>query len=413
MPQAIKLNTTDLSTAPTWWKSLAVVWTIVLVLGIGVLAGRILTSPGKSLSLLIDTDFLAILPQYHDPMLKETLAIIDAQRNRQLLLSVSFAHDYSATQRPTRLLEQLSQQLRDSGLFILPNAKEQFQQHKALSTALWNYRQQLFSGDDLSLLQNNQRRGEIMITQKAMEQLYGFSNPDEALLRDDPLFLFQRYLQSALSAGAKNLTMQGDWLSKANQQRQYYLRPLTLNQSAFDSNYQQAVKQFLADLNTAVTPQQGELSAVGAVIFAEQGFSQSKRELSTVGLGGLLGIVLLLLLVFRSTVPLLLLVSALSVSLAFALSIALWWFGHLHIFALLFSAAIIGISADYGFHFLTDVYAAEKPNNHRAATVRRIFSGLTLGMLSSVLAYALFAWGGFAVLSQVAVLALLGLPSMY
>lgn len=400
-------------TAPTWWKVLAILWMVLLLVGTGTLVGRVIGNSDNTSSSLINTDLLAVLPQYQDPTLKETLAVIDQQRNRQLLLSVSFVNGSANTQPPTELLKQLSQQLRNSSLFTLPSTQVQLQQNKALFAKLWDYRQQLLSREDLAILQDKQRRGDTVLTEKALMQLYGFNGLDETLLREDPLFLFQRYIQSTLPVRANHLTLQGDWLSKPYQQRQYYLLPLTLKQSAFDSDYQQAVKQFLAELSTAVTAQQGELSAVGAVVFAEQGFSQSKREISTVGLGGLLGIVLLLLWTFRSIVPLLLLLSALGASLAFALSVALWWFGSLHIFSLLFSAAIIGISIDYGFHFLTDTYLTTSTDNHPFSTIRRIFSGLTLGLLSSVLAYALFAWTGFIVLSQVAVLAMIGLPSMY
>lgn len=392
----------------------AIVWAMLLLLGAGALAVRALPASKSGGQALIDTDLLAILPHYQDKTLRAIQNATDKHRNRQLLIAVSFplltassATGVVSSQSSAELLQSLAQQLQDSGLFQLPDAEVQLRQHRDLSAALWDYRGQLLSPQDSERLQ----RGETQaVIDSAMTQLYGFTAVDEDLLRDDPLFLFQRYLQTALSAEMQSFSLHGRWLGKRYQQRQYYLLPLSLKQSAFDSDYQQAVKQILTTLQRQTAEKQGELSAVGAVIFAEQGFSQSKNELSTVGLGGLLGIVALLLLAFRSALPLLWLLSALAASLTMALSVALWWFGSLHIFALLFSAAIVGISADYGFHFFTDVY---QHRGCRRQTIGRIFTGLTLGLLSSMTAYALFAWGGFAVLSQVAVLALVGLPSMY
>ncbi|PIE45714.1 MAG: hypothetical protein CSA44_01830 [Gammaproteobacteria bacterium] len=348
----------------------------------------------------IDTDFNHILPQAENTNVRQALTTINNRQNRQLLVAVRLTTTPDK-QTLNRIAGVFSNQL-----FILPNQQPNDKIMTKWYQQLLPYRHQLLSQQDRNDLKNHR---ESTVIKRAQRQLYGFAGINQSQFINDPLFLFQRFFIQTLPQ-ISDVRFQGNWVVGKYAGQIVAILPLALTQSAFDIHYQQQVKQTIAEAQHTAEQHNGKLTAVGAIVFAEQGFSQSKREISSVGFGGILGIVLLLLYAFRSLRPLLLLISALGLSLALSLQLTLLVFGSLHIVALLFSAAIVGISIDYGFHFLTDYY---QHNDDAKTSIKRIFPGLTLGLCSSVLAYTLFAFSGLQLLKQVAALAIFGLPSMY
>lgn len=352
----------------------------------------------------INTDIMAVLPKYQQADAAASVAKSEQIRNRQLLLAFKFNQAVEP-----QWLNSLSQALSQNPVLKLNDDSKTVDEFMALGKSLFQYRQQLLSQNDAQILAMN--AGNEQIVANAREQIYGFGRVDAASLKSDPLFLYKNYLQSFAPDFLAAFNQVGHFLEREHEGRYFYLLPLTLQQSAFDANVQATVKQVLNELSRKLKTHDGELLAVGSVIFAEEGFSQTKKEMSTVGLGGIIGIVVLLLLAFGSLLPLCWLLFTLGLSLLTGLHISLLAFGELHIFALLFSSAIIGVGADYGFHYYTDLYQSHKRDSQ--ATLAHILPSLSFGLISSVLAYALFLLLDFAVLAQVALLAIIGLPSMF
>ena len=138
----------------------------------------------------------------------------------------------------------------------------------------------------------------------------------------------------------------------------------------------------------------------------------AKKEISVIGLGSLVGLLLLVLLTFRSLRPLTLIVLTVVSGCIFALAITLAVFGFVHLFTLVFGASLIGVSVDYSFH-----YAAEDAFGGQDWTpdkgLRNIFAGITLGLLTSVLAYLALTVAPFPGLQQLALFSSAGLLGAY
>lgn len=371
----------------------AIIWAMILAINLICLATRLDSQA-------IDANLNSILPQAENAEVRQALKSINHNRNRQLLIAVRFAG-----QADEKLLDEIAQ-IFPKQKFTRIDTAAQSQAVADWYQQLQPYRQQLLSERDKNDLQNGR---DDSVVKRALAQLYGFAGVSPTQFARDPLFLFQRYFMQTLPQNA-GLSVQGNWLLSDYQGKSVAVLPLTLSTSAFNVDFQQDVKQHVARATQIAKQHDTTLSAIGTVVFAEHGFSQSKREMSTVGIGGLMGIVLLLCYAFRSLRPLILLLSALGVSLAVALNVTLWAFGSIHMVSLLFSASMIGVSIDYGFHFLSDYY---QHRDNAKASIKRILSGLLLGLFSSVLAYALFLLSGLLLLKQVALLAIIGLPAMF
>ncbi|WP_110707681.1 hypothetical protein [Salinicola sp. CR57] len=147
-----------------------------------------------------------------------------------------------------------------------------------------------------------------------------------------------------------------------------------------------------------------QLLRSGLVFHAAAGARQAKREMSTIGAASLLGVVLIIGFVFRSPRVLLQLMLPLVAGSLFALTLTLGIFGRLHLLTLAFGASLIGIAVDYVLHLQCD-----RVIDGRQFRLRRLMPSLTLGLISSVIAYVAQALTPMPGLRQMAAFAAFGL----
>jgi len=147
-----------------------------------------------------------------------------------------------------------------------------------------------------------------------------------------------------------------------------------------------------------------ELLRSGLVFHAAAGARQAKHEMSTIGAASLLGVLLIIGFVFRSPRVLLQLVVPLLAGSLFALTLTLGIFGRLHLLTLAFGASLIGIAIDYVLHLQCD-----RAIEGRGFRLRRLLPSLTLGLISSVIAYVAQALTPMPGLRQMAAFAAFGL----
>ncbi|MCI0510237.1 putative exporter [Chromohalobacter marismortui] len=172
--------------------------------------------------------------------------------------------------------------------------------------------------------------------------------------------------------------------------------------SPYAPDAQQRLTTALADFKAAHP--EATLLRSGLIFHAAAGAEQAKQEMSTIGLGALLGLIAVLLFVFRSAKVLLALLLPLGSGLLLALTSTLVLFGSLHLLTLAFGASLIGIAIDYALHLQSHRAIAG-----RAFRLRALLPGLTLGLISSLVAYLAQTLTPLPGLRQMAVFAALGL----
>ncbi len=244
-----------------------------------------------------------------------------------------------------------------------------------------------------------------------LSQVYSaFSGVSGKELQHDPLMLV-RGAQMNLAQNASHLRLLNGWLVAQDAQgNNWYLLHGELAGSSFDMQQTHQRVETLNALQAKLKSEfpQAQVLSRGTLFYSDYASQQAKHDVSTLGVATVLGVILLIVAVFRSVTPLLLCLLSVGVgALAGSVSV-LMVFGELHLMTLVMSMSIIGISADYTLYYLTErmVHGAEMSPWQSLAKVR---NALLLALLTTVAAYLIMMLAPFPGIRQMALFAAAGL----
>ncbi|MBE8715876.1 MMPL family transporter [Cellvibrio polysaccharolyticus] len=228
-------------------------------------------------------------------------------------------------------------------------------------------------------------------------------------LQQDPFATLADYLD-ALRPGVKGVQIdEQGYLNLLVDGKRYVFFHAELSESPYSVSLQEAAQHALTEAKAVVADVPGvDWLDAGVLFYTMAGTEQARSEISTVGLGSLLGILVIFWWVFRSTQLLLLAFLPIAAGIALALAVCQWLFGSVHVISLIFGASLVGIAIDYALHFFTRRHAMG-PQWQPEVCMQHLFPALTLGLLSSVLAYLGFTLSGFPGFTQVAIFSATGL----
>ena len=213
----------------------------------------------------------------------------------------------------------------------------------------------------------------------------------------------QLLLRAPASAGSASNEQDSDEQNSEEGGSGYRLISATLTGSAYAMSDQQALEQAVNGVKADYPDIR--LLRSGLVFHASNGAQQAKQEMSTIGLGSLIGVLLLLWAVFRTPRRLPLLLVPVATGVLFALPLTWWAFGSLHVLTLAFGASLIGISIDYVLH----LECMRRLATHGRGGLAALWPGLTLGLCSSLAAYLAITLTPMPGLRQMGMFAALGL----
>jgi predicted exporter len=170
---------------------------------------------------------------------------------------------------------------------------------------------------------------------------------------------------------------------------------------------QKQLLQLYKELQAWALENQFPLYMAGLALHNAFGAESAEKEISTVGLFSMLSIILLVVFCFRSAIPLFLAMLSVGFGVLAGFTVSLYCFAQLHIITLVFGSSLIGISIDYAFHYFADFF--NQSDESASQRLVRVFPGISLGMLSSVLAYFALSLTPFPGLRQIAVFSAAGL----
>jgi len=180
--------------------------------------------------------------------------------------------------------------------------------------------------------------------------------------------------------------------------------------NAFDMSLPLQVADLLERSREQAAQSDVQLLAASGLLYAASGQQQASREMTWVGGGATLGILALLLLVFRRWRVLLAFVPVL-VGMLFGAVACVALFGHMHVMTLVLGSSLIGVAVDYPLHYLSKSWSL-KPW-HSWPALRLTLPGLTLSLITSCIGYLALAWTPFPALTQIAVFSAAGLLGAY
>ncbi|WP_407928012.1 MMPL family transporter [Collimonas humicola] len=350
-----------------------------------------------------DTDIMALLPvQQRDPVLQQAFThMVDAAQQRVIVLvgADDWEHARTAADAYNAVLAKHSALLQ-AGMQL----SEQSQQD-------WLAPSQQMR---LSLLTPAQQAALRQQPSKywadtALQQLYSpFSGPKLGAWQDDPFGLFSGWVQAR--AQETPVRPRDGYLFVEDKGRPYIVLLMTLRQPAFSMATQRAILPLLEQAGAAARQAvpSVELVSAGVVLHAGAGSAQASREMSTIGIGSLLGIILLMWLTFRSLRPIVLIMLSIAVGCLAAFSLCWLIFGQVHLLTLVFGASLIGVAQDYGIYFLCSRTAADRKLDSWQL-LRRLMPGLLLTLTAAVIGYVGLALTPFPGLRQMALFSVIGL----
>ncbi len=273
----------------------------------------------------------------------------------------------------------------------------------------WQHRNALIDPATRARLQDG---GEAQ-AQWILSQLYSaFSGVSGKELQNDPLMLM-RGSQLAMANSGQRMQLQDGWLtSKDAEGNVWYLLHGELAGSSFDMQQTHRLVTTLGELEKEWKTHhpQAQLLSRGTVFYSDYASQQAKRDISTLGAATLLGVILLIVAVFRSLRPLLLCAISIAIGALAGTVATLLLFGELHLMTLVMSMSIIGISADYTLYYLTErmVHGAASSPWQSLVKVRK---ALLLALLTTVAAYVIMMLAPFPAIRQMALFAAVGLSA--
>jgi len=281
------------------------------------------------------------------------------------------------------------------------------QQQAAWGHFYFPYRLSLLTPMQQKLLLSNNTN---QIKQNALFNLYnpiGISSAE--LIESDPYFLFQKYITS-LPKPASNIQLQQQRMIVQGNHSWYVMITGQLKGNSFSLSNQKKVISIIKQSQHFVEKAYPttRILKTGMLFYAKAGSDQAQHDISTIGIGSLIGIILLMLLTFRSLSPLVftLLSGVLGFIAAFVVTYII--FGSVYLFTLVFGASLIGIAVDYAFFFYSEQLLSGKKWNP-VTGLKNILPGISLGLLNIILAYIVLAFTPFPGLKQLAVFAAVGL----
>lgn len=322
--------------------------------------------------------------------------------NREMLVLVGHAD----RQQALAMAQTLGEQWQASGLFekVQWNLQADL---PALRTQLLQGRLAMLSADDRQLLSEHP---DAFIQQRVQALFDPFNGFTLVPSQDDWLGLTGRIQNSQPKHGAVQLDIgSGALVADADGKSWVLLRARTTG-NAFDMNLPLQVADLLQHSREQAAKSDVQLLAASGLLYAANGQQQATREMTWVGGGATVGILLLLLLAFRRWRVLLAFVPVL-VGMLFGAVACVALFGHMHVMTLVLGSSLIGVAVDYPLHYLSKSWSLKPWRSWPA--LRLTLSGLTLSLITSAIGYLALAWTPFPALTQIAVFSAAGLLGAY
>ncbi|MGF6593187.1 MMPL family transporter [Pseudomonas sp. 2835] len=351
----------------------------------------------------LSADLMTLVPgATQDPLVQRAEQRMQEPLNREMLVLVG----HPQRDQAIALAQRLGEQWQASGLF----EKVQW----SLQTDLQALREQLLQGrvamlsraDRSSLVDNPQGFIEQRV-QSLYDPFAGFSLVPS---QDDWLGLTGRIQNSQPRPAAVQLdTASGALVAEADGQHWVLLRARTLG-NAFDMQLPLQVADLLAVSRAEAGQSGARLLAASGLLYAANGQRQASQEITWVGGGATVGILLLLLLAFRRLRVLLAFVPVL-VGMLFGAVACVALFGQMHVMTLVLGSSLIGVAVDYPLHYLSKSWSLRPWQAWPA--LRLTLPGLSLSLATSCIGYLALAFTPFPALTQIAVFSAAGLIGAY
>ena len=387
-------------------RKLAALWGIVVLLLSGFCCYKIINGVN------FDTSILSLLPaDQQDPIAEKVISEVSTKISKKQVLL--FHHgDFELTKAAadtfcTNLKSlDVKNDLAKISCRIDPNEIEQIKQ------LFFNHRFHLLADSFEKKIVSTD--SESLIT-STLKDIYAPFTPRIGSIMEDP-FNHSMELVQQLGAGSNTYIKDG-FVTAEHNGKEWILVFIETAGNPFSISTQQPVSVLLEQAMVATYKQSNSVSdelkivKYGLLFHAIHGSNTARGEISTIGIGSVLLIGIALLIVFRRPIKILYAFIPTMVGCVFAFSLSILVFERINLITMVFGASLVGVSIDYALHFLCEFNANTNVNTGFGGrqAIKKILSGLVLGLVSSCIAYGALALAPFPGIRQMALFAVTGL----
>lgn len=357
---------------------------------------------------IFDTNILALLPKSErNQHLEKLITTIDSQFERKLVFILDMPTDKNTQQIANQLHAGLAELEREQHL----NIAEHENAESNIPDFYKRLRFSFLSNETMDLL----RSGRTAAFEREIISSYfspvGFTSSQ--MIREDPLRLTTSLIEEKFNLPT-GMFVKNNLLMSQHKNRHQVFMFAELNTTPFDIGTQNAViskiKKVSKELNKNYPDIQ--LHTIGLLPHAHSATQKARGEISLFGAISFIGIITLFIVFFRSPRPILLTIFSIAFGCFAGLVACIAIFGKIHLLTLVFGTSLIGISVDYSLHYFCtgfnrkQTWVAQKALAH-------VFSSITLGLITSVIAFAGLIFAPFPGTQQMALFSIVGLISAY
>ena len=386
-----------------WQNKFSVIWiTFLLSITIGLAYAWVKND------IHIQTNIFALLPKENqDPRIEKTQEYVNQQMNNKVFLVVDAA-DEQALQSATELLQQ---RIKNSDLWH--PLKPQLDTEKFIQT-LYQHRAGLLSKEDQNILS---KQAYVGLTEQSLLQVMSPGMPiTETLLTQDPLLFFPRFAmdlsqQQSHQTSSQSIEIEQGFATIRDEHAMSRMFILDLKQSPYNIRYQEDTAEWMQQITQQLKQIGVKPHWTGTLLFSSFGTESAEKEISTIGLGSSLGVLLLVWFGFRSLRPMLTEFIAVSSGTLVAFAVTHWVFSEIHLMTLVFGASLVGVCVDFSFYFMALQSQHRKLDGF--TILKPVLPSLFMGLMTTIVAYVFLSFTPFPGFRQIAVFSIVGLSTAW
>lgn len=380
----------------------AIIWGFIILGLLAFVAARVVRGN------VVDSGLLALFPSSEqDPLLKKANTLLSQRTSHLLVFLVGHSNPVVAEEFGQRLKTEL----KESGYIQSFLSDISPEQQKAIYEIYFPYRYQMLSPYDRRLLK--ERDSSAYFLRRLKGNLYSPAATSlKMIIPQDPLLFFPELVRSWMAAiPSQSERQNGEGIIFVDPDGvSYSFVGVELSLDPFHLKDQDRMMSWLSQLRKKFITEQPALRlySTGVLPFAVSERIRSEREMTMITVGSLIGVALLVAWIFFSVRPFFLSILPIAVGFLAAIAATLAVFGKIHIITWAFGTTLIGVAVDYPLNYLAH-YRMSSDKWHALNTMKKIFPGLVLGALTTVMGYAALSLAPLPGLRQMALFSSVGL----
>lgn len=382
-----------------WQNKFTALWLAILLI-----VATCLAHAWFNKNIHIQTNIFALLPEEkQDHASEQTQKYVSEQLNNKVFLVID-APDDQVLDRATELLKQ-----RVAETNLWQPLKPQLDTEKFAKT-LYEHHAGLVSANDVALLKHQDYES---LTEQALLQVMSPGMPITAdLLQKDPLLLFPRFAMHLSNQKTdQTIEMEQGFATIHDEKVNSRFFSLVLTQSPYTIDYQENTTVWMQQFDAEMQKIGAKSHWTGTLLFSSFGTQSAEKEISTIGLGSSLGVLLLVWFGFRSLRPMLTEFIAVSSGSLVAFAVTHWLFGEIHLMTLVFGASLVGVCVDFSFYFMA--LQSQHPKVNGFNVLKPVLPSLFMGLMTTLVAYVFLTFTPFPGFKQIAVFSIVGLSAAW